>query len=99
VLRFSSDRCVVCFGSYGLALCTTYSGTSPHVIANTLKRFLLTLPEPLLTYKCALMIVICHPLAPNFHHSKWVTVIGRMILTYECASSAATPLCADSDVR
>jgi hypothetical protein len=29
------------------------AGTSPHVIACTLKRFLLTLPEPLLTYKCA----------------------------------------------
>ncbi|BDA48237.1 probable rho GTPase-activating protein 12 [Coccomyxa sp. Obi] len=26
-------------------------GTSPHVVANVLKRFLLTLPEPLLTYK------------------------------------------------
>jgi hypothetical protein len=29
------------------------AGTSPHVIANTIKRFLLTLPEPLLTFKCA----------------------------------------------
>ena len=30
-------------------------GTSPHVIANTLKQFLITLPEPLLTFKCVPM--------------------------------------------
>jgi hypothetical protein len=29
------------------------AGTSPHVVAGALKLFLLTLPEPLLTYKCA----------------------------------------------
>lgn len=28
-------------------------GTSPHVVANVLKQFFATLPEPLLTYKCA----------------------------------------------
>ena len=29
------------------------AGTSPHVLACVIKLFLLTLPEPLLTYKCA----------------------------------------------
>jgi len=29
------------------------AGTSPHVVAGALKLFLLTLPEPLLTYKYA----------------------------------------------
>lgn len=33
--------------------CMRCAGTSPYVIANTLKRFLLTLLEPLLTYKWA----------------------------------------------
>jgi hypothetical protein len=39
-----------------IVLCWWLSGTSPHVVANTLKRFLLTLPEPLLTYKCVRQI-------------------------------------------
>ena len=35
------------------------AGTSPHVLACVIKLFLLTLPEPLLTYKCGL-----HPKTP-----------------------------------
>ena len=33
-------------------------GTSPHVVANVLKRFFGTLPEPLLTYKCGLRVPV-----------------------------------------
>lgn len=49
-------RSILCVAANGLVL--PPPGTSPHVLAHVMKKFLITLPEPLLTFKYVLVVLM-----------------------------------------
>lgn len=49
-LRVCESKSSLCLGA-GSGAVLPPAGTSPHVLANAIKHFLVTMPEPLLTYK------------------------------------------------